>query len=589
MDVNSPLSMLAAAGVWPAVPLTGYLLLTPLRHVFRTGRFPWVTSVAVMTVAGLSAWSVLLLGTALAGVFRAEYQGLIGWGVTGLGLIGLFRSKAAKEATGERVAPVRPLAAADPRGPDTVWNWILAVGLCVAAALYLGFPTESIYGARDEGIYAGHAIYIARHGRVDVPYPWPKDLEATFVDRWDGFPGLYKTQGTMTVQFAYVFPAWLAQAYASFGQNGLFRLNAAFACLSLAVFYGLCRMALPTAYAVVATLFFALNPSQLWMARITLSEVLAQLLIWSGLLLLLEALRSEERPLARWAGVFFGLSAFVRFDGLVLVPLLLLSHLASKMLSPNDPQRGGGSPPHTKAPQPLRDVSGVWRAFYQTALPVFALAFCYYPLFSAPYFREVSELYLRPLVVGTAVCAVLLVASTPRVVKSVRPLLTSQPVLGLVGIGVLTLAAYAYWIRPGLNPPSNTRFVWPGYDLDTSREYGQDSLINLAQYLSAPVVWAAIAGWLLSLWMIVRQGWDHYMVPAVVLVGGCSVLYLWSPGSFPDHFWAIRRFVPVVIPGFVLCAALAASGAFARLPHRWSLAAVSAYAGLSLGIHGQSR
>src|SRR5262249_18836289 len=155
-----------------------------------------------------------------------------------------------------------------------------------------------------EGVYAAHAMYIARHGRLDVPYPWPEDLRATFADGWDSFSGFYPSPGTMTPQFGHLWTVWLAQAYSSFGSQGLFRLNAVFACLSLIVFYGICTLAMPPPYAVVATLFLGFNASQLWMARITLSEVLTQLLVWSGLLLWSHALREGHRASAYWAGIF---------------------------------------------------------------------------------------------------------------------------------------------------------------------------------------------------------------------------------------------------------------------------------------------
>jgi hypothetical protein len=33
------------------------------------------------------------------------------------------------------------------------------------------------------------------------------------------------------------------------------------------------------------------------------------------------------------------------------------------------------------------------------------------------------------------------------------------------------------------------------------------------------------------------------------------VLYVWKPSITPDHIWADRRFLPVVLPGLLLCAA----------------------------------
>jgi hypothetical protein len=564
------LSMLAAAGVWPALPLTGYLLLARSRR-FRSLAVPAVTAVALMSVAGLAVWSVLLLGAAVAGAYRGDIFGLLGWSVSAVALIILLRdTRAHKEATtagptktaaGPKMASVktprrsRSLAASPPRDLNALWNAVLMVGLAAAAVLYFGFPTESIYGGRDEGVYSTHAIRIARTGRLDVPYPWPPDADAIFAPNWVGFPGFYKTQPTMTVQFGHLFPLWLAQAYSTATEEGLFRFNAAVALLSAAVFYGVCRMLLPVSYAVLATLFFAFNPSQLWMARITLSEILTQLLTWSGLLLLLHAWKSDDRAAARWAGAFFGLSAFVRFDSLLLVPLLLFAHAAQRFLRPSDATR-----------------SSIWPAVYQTALPIALLALGYFAIFSTPYLME--RYYWQKLVGASVVAALVLLASSSRVTAKAQPWLASTPFLIAVSAGATLLAAYTYWIRPLPVAPPRLRYMWPGYQWDGMKgNYSADSLVNLSRYLSPLVVWGGIAGWLVALWGVARAKRDAGLLMGLIIFAGMAVVYLYDHGNTPDHFWLIRRFVVVVIPALIVCATLAAHRLLTSIPSGWSLAA----------------
>ncbi len=564
------MSNLAAAGVWPAVPLTGYLLFARPLRVWRSASLPAAPWFALMTVAGLAVWSVPLLGTAVAGVYRPAYLGLIGWSVTLIGLVAVVASRVRRQKPDEAMHhPLGGPPANEPtdcRSPAvrekvsllTAWDWVLVSGLVLAAALYLGFPTESIYGGRDEGVYANHAIYMARHGRLDVPYPWPADAAGIFAAVWDGFPGFYKTPGTMTVQFGHLFPVWLAQAFATAGHHGLFRLNAFFAMLSLAVFYGLCRIAVPKPYAVIATLFLAFNPSQLWMARITLSEVFTQLFTWSGLALLLHALRDRRPALARWTGVFLGFSAFVRFDSLFLLPMVLLAHLALRLTD-----------------EPRAEAWRIWGAFYQTAVPLFGLACGYFAVFSAPYFAD--RPYLRVLSVASIASAVLLLLSTLGIAKRVGAWVAQQAFLVPAGVGLLALAAWAYWIRPLPTAPPRMAYQWPGFYIDlTKGNYRADALVNLAQYLSPAVVWAAIAGWYASLWTVVRSKRDVHLLVPLVITAGFAVAYLYDHFNTPDHFWWIRRFVPVVIPGFVLCATLGVRGLLAALPRPWSSAAGAA-------------
>ncbi|HXQ20690.1 MAG TPA: hypothetical protein VN812_03390 [Candidatus Acidoferrales bacterium] len=588
------LSMCTAAGVWPGLPATGYLLFARRQR----SAFPAVTFGAVLAVAGIAVWSLPLLAAAVAGVYRPEYFGLVGWLVAAAALVKLSQSNALSDArAGWKTTPTAPRTAAPPPenpskrsrkdGPSSrkpqkahtpqgqresaaphptptwdagaIWNGVLAVGLLLAAVLYLAFPSESIYGGRDEGVYSTHAVYMAHHGKLDVPYPWPADAAAMFSDVWVGFPGYYKTANTMTPQFGHLFPVWLAQAFASLGAGGLFHLNALFTWLAVAVFYGLCRMVLPQPAAVVAALFFALNPGELWMARITLSEMLTQLFVWSGLLLLLQALKDGQTATARWAGACLGLSAFVRFDSLLLMPLLVLGHAAQAVTAPEPESADAAGRP------------SVWAALYQTAVPTFALAFAYFWIFSAPYLAE--RPYLGKLAAALTVSVVILGIALTSAAKIVRPLISSTAFLIALGIALSAVAAYAYWIRPLAAGPAQLQYRWPGYSLDVTHDYSRNTFRDLAQYLSPPVTWAALGGWFVTLWKRLRHGGNHYFIVALVLIAASSVVYMQTTFNTADHLWAVRRFIPIIIPGFIVCAALGMQWGLEQLPARGTPAA----------------
>lgn len=534
-------SMVLAFGLWPALPITGYWVFSRFHSASKTNPTPFVTSLALMTVAGITVWSPLLHVSAMAGIYRAEYFGLLGWIATLLAFIGWFKQPKISPQSFPKLS---------------VWDWVLAGGLLLAASLYLGFPTESIMGGRDMGIYANHGTYIANHGRLDIPYPWDEKDAPIFSEAFRGYPaGVFTTQPTMTVRFFHLFPVWLAHAFSTSGHHGLFRLNGVLALLFLAIFYGVCRLVTPKPHSIVATLFLALNPSEVWSARITLSEVFAQLLIWSGLFLLMSGLKDKNKELTWLAGLFLGLSAFVRIDGFFLVPFLFLAHLALKI---------------TEDPMGEKS-SAVWTSVYLTALPLFALAINYHTFFSRPYFM----ILVRPLemiALASLVSLFALLALTPKVLARVRPWFTGKTALALIGIALFTLAAYAYWIRPNLEPYAI--ISWPGHHLDGTRYFREDTLVNLAQYLSPVVVWAAILSWYFTLCAAVRKGQNIYLLAALVVIAGFSALYLWNPAiRGPDHFYAIRRFVPVVIPGFVFFAALGSWWVISKASKGWSIGA----------------
>ena len=123
---------------------------------------------------------------------------------------------------------------------------------------------------------------------------------------------------------------------------------------------------------------------------------------------------------------------------------------------------------------------------------------------------------------------------------------------------------YAYWVRP--HSGHYSIFNEPGHFLHGTRTYREDSLINLAQYLSPFVIWAMVIGWFLMFWDMVRHGRYLFFTGVLMVTSGFSILYLWDPSISPDHFWAIRRFVPVVIPGMIFFAAFGAWQMIRKIP-----------------------
>jgi hypothetical protein len=488
-----------------------------------------------------------MLAAAIAGCFRPTVLGTAGWITT---VVSLTCSACQSGTTASN-----PLA-------SSPWDILLLALLLTAAWLYLGFPTECILCENDAGVYANHAIFIARHGRLDIPYPWASEPDATLCHTFRThrsmekgffedhlFPGFFKTGNTLTVQFAHLFPVWLAQAFASFGHRGLFRLNGLFALLTLGVFYGACRVLVPAPVALAATLFLAWNPAQIWTARITLSEVLTQLFLWSGSLLLIQALTLEQTSLACWAGGFFGLAALVRCDALLLAPLLFVAQILANVVALDG-----------------RYAAPIWAALYAVMLPFMILSIGYLWLFSRPYFQKNVHMQLAGIGIATVVSLIALRAFSPSLCQRLRPWITSPFGIGLAGGGLLTLAGYSYWLRPRLR-----RFVleYPGHPYDGMRYHAEKTMVHLAHYLSVPGLWLGLAGWLITLYGAVAGRGELSLLPLLVISAGYGVLYLYDFADDPFHYWLMRRYIPVVLPALVFFAAVACFWILGRLPEPW--------------------
>jgi len=111
-----------------------------------------------------------------------------------------------------------------------------------------------------------------------------------------------------------------------------------------------------------------------------------------------------------------------------------------------------------------------------------------------------------------------------------------------------------------------------GLVVDGGRTYDEHSIGWTAWWVGVPalVLALAAAAWLAHrLGMVLRDGFElpPWLAPAVVGVASCALTF-YRPGITPDHPWADRRLVPVVLPVVVLLAtsALASLGASRKAP-----------------------
>ena len=156
--------------------------------------------------------------------------------------------------------------------------------------------------------------------------------------------------------------------------------------------------------------------------------------------------------------------------------------------------------------------------------------------------------------VATLVSVALLAATELPTVRRVASSILARRavVVSLVAI-VAGLAAYACFVRPIL--PPFARFA-PGAVFDGLRTYVEDALPNLGRYLTPGIVWIGLLGWSLLFFAAITRRSRTFLVPLLIVGLGFTALYVWNQSAWPTHFWAIRRFVPVIIPALVIFAAV---------------------------------
>jgi hypothetical protein len=120
-------------------------------------------------------------------------------------------------------------------------------------------------------------------------------------------------------------------------------------------------------------------------------------------------------------------------------------------------------------------------------------------------------------------------------------------------------AIYSYFIRPRLG----TTVLAPYWYADSQIPItNHENLMRLGWYLSPLGVGLAVAGGVL---MLLNERWDTSW-PLWVVGGASTAIYIFNIFNNPVHIYAMRRYVPIVLPFFTLAGAYAISWLWQRAP-----------------------
>lgn len=504
------------------------------------------------------AFAALALGVLATGwlaLLLAEFDRFGRWPLLGVlavlvaGLL-LQRYLVAKRPTTFEEAPA-PVAAKD---RWAAWEWLM-LAVWVAAAGWLFFrPHETITGGADAGVYVSLGAEMAKNGGfglIDKTLAaLPPDLQAAVLRPLPNtpgaasylLPGFYVTDaanGRLTPQFYPLHPVWQAVAFSA-TDGGAAGVRAELWLTGLWMALGTLAVYL-TARDVGRPLVGALTLAgltlvglQVWFGRYPTSEALTQFLLWVGVWSAGRWL-GDQSPPRLWAfvaGGAFGTIFLVRIDSLVLLPVF------SALLV-------------------WRWARG-WRAadawFAAPLVLLVSHSLLHGHFLSAPYFYETVGygLFLLerlwPILLLAAVIAVgvlwWLVRRAGQLSRAERLV---RPALAVLALLWLLYAAYGWFLRPELNATILRPDVFSGGQLPVLDHLNWP---RLGWYLTPLGVGLGVVGAALMLWWAERR-------TALLLALGLlfAVLYLWNISANPHHVYVMRRYVPAVVPFFILCGA----------------------------------
>lgn len=530
-----------------ASPHDALTLDRPAATAVAAGRSAtWFERLVWLVLLGELAWALSSVALAMLGAFALLPVVVL----TALVTAGLLRLTRAARAT-----------VAIPGHAAGSWVRVAAVTVALVATIVNGaMPGEHMQTGRDGGTYTATAGWIASDGGLVIDAARPP------FDDTDGLgyfaAGFHEVvpDGPLYAQFMHAFPAMMASVDLAGGLDLMVRTNALLGGLALLAVYAFAERLMRPWLALVAQVGLASTLVFVYFTRAPFSELLMLGMLFAGLWALDQAIALRDRTTGFVAGLLLGGTFLARLDGLVVLLMLTLALL----------------PPVVTGR--LRRVAPAALAGITTTSAVAVV-----DLFAfAPFYVQLHVEFLVPLALAfVAVGGVAWAARTGTGRSAVSAVLRHRAQIA-VGLGLLIVVAgvFAYAVRPVVQVDTWDRILPIGFlqqregqPVDESRTYAEQSMRWLGWYLGVPALAAGVVGWALLTREVVARRIGR-LIPFLLVFSGLTTLYVWQPSITPDHIWADRRFLPVVFPGLLVCAAWVIDRAWTRVAGgRWRLSA----------------
>lgn len=438
-----------------------------------------------------------------------------------------------------------PLPTATGKGAWLHLALVAVIGLLGIANASMS--SEHLLVDSDPGIYANAARHLADEGTLLLePREGPFD-SLDSVERRGGGQYDVRDDGRIYFQFFHFLTGLMAIGGWIGGNLLLLRLPALIGMLSVVLFHLVARSFVPSGLAAALAVALALNPVQVFFSRDSFSETTSQMLVMLGLVILISGIKQADSMTFALAGVVLGATAFSRIDAVLITFPAALIALAMLHRADGAERRQG-------------------TAFLVAMLGVSSAGFAIGRWLSPVYWSHLSGL-LNPMLIlqGLLIVAGLgLFALRPLVQRVLSASIRERSwrfAGGLAGFGLLAGSVFALFLRPRVllghfgeeRQLVANELAQVGLEPDATRNMAELSLQWITWYIGVPAVVLGLAGLALAVWHAIVRA-DRLLFAVAALIGVSLVVRVIRPSVVPVHYWSMRRFYVIIIPGLLLLA-----------------------------------
>jgi hypothetical protein len=450
--------------------------------------------------------------------------------------------------------------------PVIAWRWERATWGCLAllalaAALFLR-PGETLIGGEDTGVYYNSGVAMAKQGGILLHDPVLADVDGDkatvrhLLGNLDNHRYLFygdlrfigfntdSTSGEIVPQNLHLWPAWLAIFYGFFGTLGPAYAPAVFGLLGLLGLVLLARRLFGWPVALIAGLFLALNGIEVWFVRQTYTEAYQQFALMAALIGLLMLEERRDPAVMRLGAVIAALAlgnAALTHEETIFLLLLVVAYAIVLVL--------------------LRAWRRAHTWFFVILGGLFALAVVQAGVFALGYTEGLWHHVYRniwaqrlPLAAATLVGLLLLVL-IDRLRARWLPLIT-RPHAGrwtryALAAATALYAIYGYILRPRiLTGHAGSLSSYIGAPTPAGHNA---NLVRLGWY------WSPLGVLLIALGATLLIGRDLNRLTGGLLAFALVHTVIFVNETYTDdkYIYALRHYIPVVMPVFALFAAYA--------------------------------